>query len=471
MSGRRILVLGCSLLLTSVATGQCLPTEIYPSDTHFWQLFGASVSASLNGDTLVIGARQDNNDAGDQAGAGYVWVRDGESWIVQAKLIGSDTSSGDYLGASAAVSADGNTALVGAYRADELRGATYVFVRTGLLWTEQTKLNVPDIEPEDFTGDELGLSADGNIAILSDNRDDDLGEFAGAAHIFVRVGTKWTHQQKLLAHDGAAGDDFGRAVDISADGSAVIVGATGDEDAGHSTGAAYVFVWSTKKFSWIHEAKLTACDAEAGDQFGSSVSISGAGSVAVVGAFQDEPGGSAYLFTRNGSTWIERARVTPLGNRPNANFGNDIDLSDDGVTAVIGADGNAGYPEWSGSAYVFEWQDEQWSEVSPIQRCYGEYLSIYGSADAISPEGDVAIVGAFWENTSYLNGGAAFLYDLTTPPCIGDVNCDGSVNAGDLAILLFYWGQCEDCIECVWDLDHDCVVGATDLLMLLSHWG
>ncbi|MCH8823796.1 MAG: hypothetical protein IH984_09850 [Planctomycetes bacterium] len=220
----RVLLLGCYFLLTSAAAGQCLPIELYPSDTHFWQLFGASVSSSLNGDTIVIGARQDNDAAG-VAGAGYIWVRDGKSWIVQAKLIGSDTLYGDYLGASASISADGNTVLIGAYRADEVRGAAYVFVRTGSTWSQQTKLSVSDAEPGAFSGSKLSLSADGNIAILNNYRDGEIDDYAGAAHIFVRVGTKWTHQQKLLANDGAAGDNFGWSVDISADGSAVIVGA------------------------------------------------------------------------------------------------------------------------------------------------------------------------------------------------------------------------------------------------------
>ncbi len=466
MSRCQGIVLVCSLLLTPAAVGQCLPTEIYPSDTHFWQLFGRSVSTSFNGETVVIGT---DKDRGQTTGVGYVFVRQGSLWIQQAKLIGSDTVPDDKLGYSAAVSSNGDTALVGTYRNDELRGAAYVFVRKGVTWTQQAKLVAPDAETNDWSAQDLGLSADGNIAVVGAVHDDDLGDDSGSAHIYVREGTQWTHQAKLLAADGAEDDHFGSAIDTSADGMTVIVGATRDDDAGISSGSAYVFVWKSDDSRWIQETKLVASDAMAGDLFGRSVSISGDGSTAIVGSYSDAPGGSAYVFVRTGSRWQQLARLTSSDNLAHANFGDSVSLSDDGTVALVGAPNSFGIP--AGAAYLFARDGDQWVELWPYYVCGGDWSDQFGGEVEVSPDGTIGIISAIWYDTIFESGGAAFIHDLSIPPCRGDLNCDGVINAQDLAWLLAYWGPCDNCNDCIAELDRDCAVGVSDLLILLSNWG
>ena len=133
-------------------------------------------------------------------------------------------------------------------------------------------------------------------------RYDDVGANAdqGSAYIFVRSGTSWTQQAKLVASDGATNDQFGCSVSISADGAYAVIGARYDDVGANSDqGSAYIFVRSDT--SWTQQAKLVASDGVAGDFFGCSVAISADGAYAVIGAYYDDVGantnqGSAYIF-------------------------------------------------------------------------------------------------------------------------------------------------------------------------------
>ncbi|MGH7186935.1 MAG: putative Ig domain-containing protein, partial [Pseudomonadota bacterium] len=105
----------------------------------------------------------------------------------------------------------------------------------------------------------------------------------------------WTQQEKLIANDGAAGDNFGISVALSGD--TVVVGADSDTIGANAfQGSAYVF---TNSGSWYQQQKLTAADGAAFDSFGRSVALSG--DTVVVGASADDIGtngdqGSAYVF-------------------------------------------------------------------------------------------------------------------------------------------------------------------------------
>ena len=156
--------------------------------------------------------------------------------------------------------------------------------------------------------------------------------------------------QKLLADDGAAGDSFGESVSISED--TAIIGATGDDDKGDGSGSAYIFVRAADG-TWKQQAKLTAEDGATEDHFGGWMSLSG--DTALIGAGGDddkgEDSGSAYIFVRVADgTWKQQAKLTAEDGAAEDNFGGNVSLSDD--TAVIGAGGDDDKGEDSGSAYI-----------------------------------------------------------------------------------------------------------------------
>jgi len=177
--------------------------------------------------------------------------------------------------------------------AGDWNGAAYVFVRNGERWEEQAKLTASSVA--EGLSDHFGRSVaiDGDMAIVGSPYDDDAGTSSGSAYVFVRNGDMWEETKKLTARDTAAGDYFGWSVAISGD--VVIVGADEDDDAGGDSGSAYVFIRNGDMCE--EKRKLTASDATASDYFGYSVAISG--DVAIVGSFGDDNAGgnsgSAYI--------------------------------------------------------------------------------------------------------------------------------------------------------------------------------
>ena len=224
---------------------------------------------------------------------------------LETKLTASDGAANDQFGRSVAIS--GATAVVGAGGDDDNgpgSGSAYIFTHSGTNWTEQAKLTASDGVTGDWFGSSVAIS--GDTAIVGARHDNPNSSKSGSAYVFVRSGTSWTQQAKLIANDGGANDEFGISVAISGD--TVIVGAWGDDDVSNNignAGAAYIFTRSST--NWIQQAKIVASDRASDDDFGLSVSISG--DTAIVGSYGDDDNGarsgSAYIFARAGSSWLE----------------------------------------------------------------------------------------------------------------------------------------------------------------------
>ena len=260
------------------------------SDAAASDRFGVDIA--VHGDVAVIGAYT-NSDAGAESGSAYVFTRSGTTWTEQAKLTASDAAASDNFGRN--VDIHNETAVVGAYWNDDAgsnSGSAYVFTRSGTTWTEQAKLTASDAETNDRFGNSVAISDDS--VVIGAYTESGIGASSGSAYVFTRSGSTWTEQAKLLASDTEAGDQFGGSVAMNGD--TVAVGATSNDDAGSSSGSAYVFTRSGT--TWTEQAKLTASDAAASDLFGGSVAMNG--DTLLVGAtLNDDAGsssGSAYVF-------------------------------------------------------------------------------------------------------------------------------------------------------------------------------
>ena len=330
--------LGLALPLTTVSAGWSQQQELTASDGAAGDQFGAASAISADGMTALIGACGSPVFFGfctGTQGAAYVFTRSGSTWSQQTKLTASDGASNDAFGRSVSLSADGSTALIGAFNKNSFAGAAYVFTRSGTSWSQQAELNASGTNS---FGISVSLSGDGNTALVASQGNE-------AAYVFTRTGTAWSQQQKLTASDGASGDGFARWVSLSGDGNTALIGTPFQNSA---TGSAYVFIRSGAV--WSQQQKLTAGDGLAGDEFGMSVSLSGDGGTALVGAnFKNTGTGAAYVFTRSGVSWSQQQELT-------ANDGASFDLfgvaslNGDGTTAFIGAPGKNSF---TGAAYVF----------------------------------------------------------------------------------------------------------------------
>jgi hypothetical protein len=355
-------------------------------------------SIAISGDTVVVGAHSDDVGTNANQGSAYVFVRSGTMWIEQQKLTASDGAAGDEFGNSVAIS--GDTIVLGApfddVGANSSQGSAYVFVRSGTTWNEQQKL----IATDGTAGDQLGFS----VAISGDTiiAGAPFASPANFSYVFVRSGTTWTLQQRLLAAGGGSiFDQVGFSVAINGD--TLVLGAPGDQiGANSSQGSAFVFVRSGT--TWTQQERLAAGDGAANDQLGSSVAISG--DTVVVGSASDDIGanasqGSAYVFVRSGTTWTEQQKLTASDGAANDQLGSSVAICGD--TLVLGAPGDQiGANTDQGSAFVFVRSGATWTVQQRLTASDGATNDQLGSSAAIS--GDTVVVGA---NT---NQGSAYLF-------------------------------------------------------------
>ena len=314
--------------------------------------FGYSVD--IQGSTAVVGAFGDNTGASmfSSEGSAFVFTTvDGMTWNLQQQLFANDPVGADWFGYSIAI--DGDTIVVGAYQADgkvinSVSGAAYVFRRNGVTWTQESKLGGDDSVGYDRFGCSVDIS--GDSVVVGAWRDDDAGTSSGSAYVFVRSNTSWAQQGKLTASDAAGSDAFGETVAI--DGDTVVVGATGNDEGGSGSGSAYVFLRTDS--NWAEQQKLMASDASVSDSFGSSVAI--LGDEVLVGATGVDIGmlksaGAVYRFTRNMTTWTEQEKLTAGVPADGDGFGGSV--ASDPDIFVVGSESGNGMVANSGAANRF----------------------------------------------------------------------------------------------------------------------
>ena len=384
--------------------------KLIASDGAASDRFGVSVA--ISGDTLVAGAYGDNVGNNTGQGSAYVFTKSGTDWVEQAHLTASDGAATDYFGSSVAIS--GDTVVAGAPFDDvggnTDQGSTYVFIRSGTNWSQQAHLNVSDGAEHDNFGWSVAISGD-TAVVGAPFHDVGTNSAQGSAYVFTRTGTNWTQQAHLTASDGASYDAFGSSVSI--DGDTAVVGAFWDEGGVNSTeqGSAYVFTRSGT--NWTEQAKLTASDGAATDYFGISVAISG--DTAVVGAWKDDVGGnsdqgSAHVFIRVGTIWGAQAKLTASDGAATDSFG--VSVAINGDTAVVGAymDDIGANSTDQGSAYVFTRSGTNWMEQTKLTASDGATEDDFGISAAI--DGDTVVVGAFYDDVeANANQGSAYVYE------------------------------------------------------------
>ena len=366
--------------------------KLLASDGATNDYFGYSVSISSDGNTAIVGAHVDDSSRG----SAYIYTRSGSTWTQQTKLLASDGTVSDYFGVSVSISSDGNTAIVGAHVDDSSRGSAYIYTRSGSTWTQQTKLLASDGTASDNFGISVSISSDGNTAIVGARGD---GSSRGSAYIYTRSGSTWTQQTKLIASDGSSGDYFGWSVSMSGDGNTAIVGAYRDDD---YRGSAYIYTRSGS--TWTQQTKLIASDGSTSDNFGRSVSISSDGNTAIVGAYGDDSRGSAYIYTRSGSTWTQQTKLIASDGSSGDYFGWSVSMSSDGNTAIVGA-----YRDDSsrGSAYIYTRSGSTWTQQTKLIASDGSSGGYFGWSVSMSSDGNTAIVGAYTDDS---NRGTAYIY-------------------------------------------------------------
>jgi hypothetical protein len=367
-------------------------------------LQGISVSISSDGNTAIVGGFRDNNNMG----AAWIWMRSRGVWQEGPKLVSADAAGINGQGWSVALSGDGNTAIVGAFDTDKAReGAAWIWARHGGVWTEEAKLVGSGAIGNANQGFSVSISADGNTAIVGAPKDG----VAGSAWIWTRSAGVWSQQGAKLIGSGAEGNaNQGQSVSLSADGNTAIIGGPSDSNA-----AGAVWVWTRSEGVWTQQgAKLTGSGA-AGNSVGAfqgiSTSLSSDGNTAIAGGYfdnSDQSGnsaaGAAWIWTRKGGVWSQQGtKLIGSGAVGNAEQGVSVSLSADGNTAAVGGladNGNTGATWfWTRRGEVWTQQGTKLVGSVAVGAAYqGRSVSLSGDArTAISGgSGDNNSVGAAW---------------------------------------------------------------------------
>ena len=372
---------------------------------------GMSVALSADGSTAIVGGPGPNNVDRDRsprgpAGAAWIFIRRGGVWAQQGgKLVGTTDAPGGGLfsqGAAVALSADGNTAIVGGPSDNRTTGAAWVFVRSGSAWEQQgDKLvgasahRVIELGLPLGQGTSVALSADGDTAIVG-------GWRAEGAWVFTRSRGIWSPQGKQLVGSGAIGmARQGASVALSADGNTAMVGGWSDHD---RTGAAWVF--NRSRGIWSQQGKkLVGSGAVGAASQGMSLALSADGNTALIGGPSDSPwdrsvpfglgpAGAAWVFIRNEGGWTQQGeKLVSSGAVGTARQGMSVALSADGNVAIVGGLGGEG---GEGTATVFTRNGTVWAQ--------GEKLVSTGAVGksspsvAVSADSGVALVGGSNDN-------------------------------------------------------------------------
>ena len=508
---------GAAYVFTKPYTGWADSNEtakFIASDAAANDEFGISVA--LDGDTAVIGAyHDDHTDDGNtigNAGSAYVFTKVSGVWSQKAKLIAVDGAVNDEFGISVAV--NGDTVVVGARQNDTSSGAAYLFTEVSGVWKHVAKLTADDGAANDEFG--ISVAVDGDTIVVGAHQDDDNGDLSGSAYVFTRDSAGgWRQRDKLTASAGEAGDRYGYSVGVSGD--AIVVGAYSDDRNEANTGAVYFLripgwtdildsaatttshivtgltnnvehtfqvrgvnaagggsasarVGGTPTFailnrptgfaadagdavvdlSWvdpedstidkyqllqiIQGGKLTTASTDdpvvRGDGFG--ISVAADGDTAVVGAYQDDDAtndnsGSAHVFTRSSSAapWSWSAKLTASDAAANDEFG--IAVAVDGDTIVVGAHQNDSN---KGAAYVFTRSSSaaSWSWSAKLTASDAAANDEFGIAVAV--DGDTVVVGAH-QNDS--NKGAAYVFTKPESGGWADATETAKLTASDAA--------------------------------------
>lgn len=350
----------------------------------------SSIAVSADGNTAILGI-----DCSAASEGALIYVRSNAVWSQQGPALAGSGAIGTALQAkSVAISADGNTAVIGGPNDNSLAGAAWVFTRANGVWTQLgPKLVGSDATANALQGTSVGISADGNTVLVGGPKDAN----SGATWVYTRGNGVWNQQGPKLAGSGAVGNSSqGTSLALSADGNTAIVG--GPDDNGH-VGAAWVYVRTNQVWSQ-QGGKLvgSGVDLSPGYQ-GLSVSLSADGNTALIGGPQSNfLQGGAWVFVRNYPFWSQQGgRLTGNAAEGTRFFGVSVSLSANGDTALIGA---SGFDLIGPAVWSYVRANGIWTQGAKLPRASDGNNTFLPISAALSGDGNTAIAGGIFDNDS-----------------------------------------------------------------------
>jgi hypothetical protein len=392
---------------------------------------GIAVAISADGNTVVSGGRHDNG----VIGAAWVFTRSGTTWTQKQMLIGSGGIGNSSQGSSVAVSGDGSTILVGGFLDNGNIGASWLWTKNdfGTYVPQMTSGGVyPFVGVPNSNGAQgisADLSYDGMTAVIGAFNDDLTNQY-GAAFIWRLTQAGWKQQVKI---PGTSFMNLGTSVSISDDGKTVALGGARDQN---YTGVVMVYT-SPDFINWTQQgANLYGTTAAAGSYFGYRVSLSPDGNTLMVGGVLDGGGkGATWLYTRSGTVWTQRgAKMVPSDVSATGGFGSAVSLSSNGDIAVIGgsADGTIAN---TGAAWMYQCSSSSNARLSTQMDDPAVQSSVEYSAINLYPNPNDGTFSIQIDNKDLAEGELSIINNL------GQVVFTGAIAAEEKILRTFSFDQ------------------------------
>lgn len=385
------------------ATGRAQPDLL--GQQAFAQFGGA---VAISGDRVVVAAPWEDANAGGNAGAAYVFVRNGSSWLLEAQLAAPDAAADDRFGAAVGIS--GDTIAIGSPGADNgaansNQGAVFIYVRANNVWNLQQKLIAFDPTAEDRFGS--ALSIDGENVLIGAPGDPNFAPRRGNVYFARRDNGNWDFDAKLGPTDLAAnsGASFGMSVGIHGD--TAVVGAP-YTPVGSTLRVGAVYVYFRTGVSWGFQARLASSTSGGSDFFGSHVAVRGDTIMAseAKSRLSGFSAGGVCAYVRDGTTWSLQAELLPTDAAVSDGFGGAIALGDDAAVITSPLADSAANDD-AGRAYYFARSGATWTQIATLPHTT-DSMSNFGAAAAM--DGATVVIGAPNGDASNLgNAGTAFV--------------------------------------------------------------
>lgn len=318
--------------------------------------FGGFIAANEN--QMLVGAQRAN----DNKGAAYVFVRDGRgNWTQQGMLVANDGASGEAYAGALAIS--GDLAVVAAPAQNKQTGAVYVFRRTGNNWRQEAKLLSPEPAEQEFFGQSVAIVGDRILV-----GEPGYNERAGTVNVFTRQNDAWTATGKLATTGVQLNERFGAS--MATDNNRVYVGVTGFQN---SSGA--VFVFAADAQGELRDAgRINAYYARAAEQFGSAIAADGYNIWIGAPRANGARGAVYHIWTPTGDTLATQADRLVMPNPSGGDFfgGAVAARGDVAVAASINDDFGLG------SVIIYERNGATWTANPPLHRPDERIASITG---------------------------------------------------------------------------------------------
>ena len=369
-----------------------------PAEAGAGAQFGSA--ASLDGSLALFGA--DGEDG--SRGAAYFYTKDDTGWTELQRITADDTAASEF---GYRVLLRGDLAIVTADQSSPnnitAQGSAYVFAPDDTGTWQQTEILLAD-DGQVFDNFGSTASMDGNTLVIgAHGATVGTNSAQGAAYLFANHAGNFSQTGKVVADDGVAFDNFGITTAIAGD--TLVVGAA-TAQIGSNFGQGAVYVYHVDGGTGTQTQKLVADDGASGDNFGLSLAFDG--TTLMVGSIFSGGTGAVYVFTNDGTSWVQQQRLSVAGISQFSYFGNAIALHDG--AALIGADGqNVGTDTTVGAAYLFGFNGTNWVQQHTFLSSDGTTDDFFGLA--VDYDGTTALISTLHPNS---NQGAAYFYTHDT---------------------------------------------------------